>query len=113
VKIFQVSLAASSNIINNNSLIATGTSGIIPAQKTLLLDLTSLDIPIDNIEGITFGQNLPNGQRSLILVSDNNFSPTQFTQFLAFGVQSVPEPTATVGLLIFGIVGLIQRQRRH
>lgn len=112
VKIFQVSLAGSSNIINNNSLIASGTGGIIPAQKTLLLDLTSLGIPIDNVEGITFGSTLPNGQRSLILVSDNNFSSTQFTQFLAFGVQSVPEPTTTVGLLILGIAGLIKHKGR-
>ena len=29
---------------------------------------------------------LPNGQQSLVLVSDNNFSATQFTQILAFGV---------------------------
>lgn len=113
VKIYQVSLAGSSNIINNNSLIVSGTAGIIPAQKTLLLDLTSLDIPIDNVEGITFGETLPNGMRSLILVSDNNFSSTQFTQFLAFQVQSVPEPTTTVGLLIFGIAGLMNFKRRH
>ncbi|GBF82820.1 esterase-like activity of phytase family protein [Aphanothece sacrum] len=112
VKIFQVSLAGSSNIINNNSLIASGTGGIIPAQKTLLLDLTNLGIPIDNVEGMTFGSTLPNGQRSLILVSDNNFSSTQFTQFLAFGVQSVPEPTTTIGLLIFGIAGLIKHKNR-
>jgi hypothetical protein len=120
VKIYQVSLAGSSNIINNNFLIASGTAGIIPAQKTLLLDLTSLDIPIDNVEGMTFGETLPNGIRSLILVSDNNFSSTQFTQFLAFQVQSVPEPTTsvpepttTVSLLIFGIAGLMNFKRRH
>jgi hypothetical protein len=112
VKIYQLSLAGSSNIINNNSLIASGTAGIIPAKKTLLLDLTSLGIPIDNVEGITFGSTLPNGERSLILVSDNNFSSTQFTQFLAFGVQSVPEPTTTVGLLVLGIAGLIKHKDR-
>ncbi|UXE64571.1 MAG: esterase-like activity of phytase family protein [Woronichinia naegeliana WA131] len=91
---------------------ASGTAGIIPAKKTLLLDLTSLGIPIDNVEGITFGSTLPNGERSLILVSDNNFSSTQFTQFLAFGVQSVPEPTTTVGLLVLGIAGLIKHKDR-
>jgi hypothetical protein len=29
---------------------------------------------------------LPNGRRALVLVSDNNFSPAAFTQFLLFAV---------------------------
>ncbi|MEO0423052.1 MAG: esterase-like activity of phytase family protein [Pseudomonadota bacterium] len=56
------------------------------AAKTLLLDLADLQITLDNIEGVTFGPRLPNGDRSLILVSDNNFNPDQFTQFLAFAL---------------------------
>lgn len=104
VKIYQVSLAGATDISGDFSI--NGVSGIVPAQKSLLLDLTTLGIPIDNIEGITFGKTLPNGERSLVLVSDNNFSPTQFTQFLAFGVRSVPEPSSLVGLLAVGISGL-------
>jgi hypothetical protein len=42
---------------------------------------------VDNLEGMTFGPALPNGKRSLVLVSDNNFNPLQLTQFLAFEVQ--------------------------
>lgn len=112
VKIFQVSLAGASNIINNNSLIASGTSGIIPAQKTLLFDLTDLNIPIDNVEGITFGKTLPNGKRSLILVSDNNFAPTQFTQFLAFEIESVPESSTVLGVVAAGIGGFLVFKKR-
>ena len=41
---------------------------------------------MDNIEGASFGPNLPDGNRSLVLVSDNNFTPVQVTQFLAFEV---------------------------
>lgn len=37
---------------------------------------------IDNLEGMGFGPNLPNGNRSLILVSDNNFSFKQRTQII-------------------------------
>lgn len=39
---------------------------------------------IDNIEGMSFGPDLPNGNKSLILVSDNNFNPSekQLNQFL-------------------------------
>ena len=33
---------------------------------------------------MTFGPNLADGRRSLVLVSDNNFAPAQFTQFLLF-----------------------------
>ncbi len=57
-----------------------------PAEKRLLFDLTTLGIRLDNIEGITFGPDLPSGERSLVLVSDNNFNTLQFTQFLAFRV---------------------------
>jgi hypothetical protein len=57
------------------------------ARKTLLLDLDALGIPLDNVEGMTFGPRLPNGRRSLVLVSDNNFAANQFTQFLLFEVR--------------------------
>jgi 3-phytase len=55
-------------------------------QKTLLLDLRTLGIPLDNVEGMTIGPTLPDGRRSLVLVSDNNFAATQFTQFLLFAL---------------------------
>ena len=57
-----------------------------PVRKTLLLDLDTLGIPLDNVEAMAFGPDLPDGRRSLILVSDNNFAPAQFTQFLLFAV---------------------------
>ena len=49
-----------------------------------------LGIPIDNIEGMTFGPNLPDGRRTLVIVSDNNFSAGQFTQLIALaaGIES-------------------------
>jgi hypothetical protein len=55
--------------------------------KTLLVDLTNTVDPLDNIEGITLGPKLPNGRQSLIMVSDDNFSSEQITQFLAFTLQ--------------------------
>jgi hypothetical protein len=64
-----------------------------PLSKRLILNLDALPelgspaLPkIDNIEGVSFGPDLPNGHRSLVLVSDNNFNPDQVTQFLAFEV---------------------------
>ena len=41
---------------------------------------------LENIEGICFGPKLPNGHSTLIFVSDNNFSQSQRTQFLAFEI---------------------------
>jgi hypothetical protein len=55
-------------------------------DKTLLLDLRTLGIPLDNVEGMVIGPTLPDGRRSLVLVSDNNFAGTQFTQFLLFAL---------------------------
>jgi hypothetical protein len=55
-------------------------------HKTLLLNLDALGIPLDNLEGMAFGPRLRGGKRTLLLVSDNNFAATQFTQFLLFAV---------------------------
>ncbi len=55
-----------------------------PASKTLLLDLAQAGLQtVDNIEGMTWGPRLANGQRVLLLVSDNNFNPAEVTQFIA------------------------------
>ena len=35
---------------------------------------------------MTLGPALPDGSRALVLVSDNNFAATQFTQFLLFAL---------------------------
>ena len=51
-----------------------------PAQGLVGLNT----IPLDNVEGMAFGPDLGDGRRSLVLVSDNNFAPAQFTQFLLF-----------------------------
>jgi hypothetical protein len=57
-----------------------------PASKKLLINMETLGIVIDNIEGVTFGPDLPNGKKSLLFVSDNNFSSDQKTQFLLFEI---------------------------
>lgn len=61
-------------------------------HKSLLLDLTDLTnedgsaLWLDNIEAISFGPHLENGNRTLVLVADNNFRNSQQTQFLAFEI---------------------------
>lgn len=64
---------------------------VTPVKRTLLLDLATLKsddgstLALDNIEGITFGPTV-DGKRTLILISDDNFSDQQFTQFIALSV---------------------------
>jgi hypothetical protein len=56
-----------------------------PAAKRLVADFAQLGLSrLDNTEGMCWGPRLPNGHRSLVVVSDDNFSARQITQFAAF-----------------------------
>lgn len=90
IRLYQADVAGATNVTEVSAL---GGADYRPMTKKLLLDLSMLPelgspgLPkIDNIEGVGFGPVLPNGHRSLVLVSDNNFNPEQITQFLAFEV---------------------------
>ena len=57
----------------------------ITCGKRQLADLSSLlGNNLDNIEGITMGPKISEDSYLLVLVSDNNFNPSQKTQFLYF-----------------------------
>jgi len=86
VRLFEISLEKADRIQALESL-KSSPSEVSPAQKRLLLDLETLKIPLDNIEGLTFGPALPDASRGLVLVSDNNFSPLQETQILGFQIK--------------------------
>lgn len=83
VKVFQLAMGSATDISGVTSL-SGSVEGLVPIRKRLVLDLNTLDIPLDNLEGMTLGPRLPDGSNSLILLSDNNFSPDQVTQFLLF-----------------------------
>jgi len=84
IRVYSTDLSNASNILNTESLIQNPATNI--ALKKLLINMDSLGIYIDNIEGVTFGPELPNGNKTLIFVSDNNFSKDQKTQFILFEV---------------------------
>ena len=90
VKIFAVNAKKATNTLTISSL---KDAVFKPATKTLLLDFEDLKNKfvnqcIDNIEGITMGPILPNGHRSIVLVSDNNFNTLgpQLNQFILLEV---------------------------
>ncbi len=85
IRLYTASVAEADDVNGIDSL-APLLGSIRPASKSLLLDLDTLGLPLDNVEGMTFGAPLPDGRDLLVLVSDNNFAPTQFTQFLFFAV---------------------------
>lgn len=86
IQLFEVSLEGAENIRDIDSLSAVDLDTIQPVKKQLLLDLRSLKVPLDNIEGLAVGPQLANGRRLLVVVSDNNFNPGQRTQILAFSI---------------------------
>lgn len=61
-------------------------------DKTLIADFSTFTGPgpglrlerLDNTEGMAWGPVLPNGNRSLVFISDDNFSSRQISQWLAF-----------------------------
>jgi hypothetical protein len=85
VKLFQLATGGATDISTLPQL--STLEGIRPIQKQLVLDLSTLAVPVealDNLEGMTLGPPLPDGSRSLWLISDDNFSPDQSTQIWLF-----------------------------
>jgi hypothetical protein len=81
VKVFLCDLKKATNVKDYPSL---QNQKLELASKKLILNMDDLGIFIDNIEGLTFGPILTNGNPSMIFVSDNNFSDKQKTQVLVF-----------------------------
>ncbi len=52
------------------------------------MNMDQLGIFTDNIEGISLGPLLPNGNRTVLLVADNNFSPLQRSQIILMGLKT-------------------------
>ena len=87
IRIFHVDLARASDISRTNSL--REAPDVRAVRKTLIADLDALPglspalRRLDNFEGLAWGPPGPDGQRPLLLVSDDNFNPRQLTAILA------------------------------
>ncbi|MEO8815105.1 MAG: esterase-like activity of phytase family protein [Mycobacterium sp.] len=85
VRVFRAETTGATDVLTVPSLTA---AAVTPMTKTLLADLSTTPglSPLDNIEGITLGPRLPDGRRTVVLVSDDNFTPGEVTQFLVFAM---------------------------
>ncbi|NJR66265.1 MAG: esterase-like activity of phytase family protein [Leptolyngbyaceae cyanobacterium CRU_2_3] len=87
-QLFQIATSPATDISGVSSL-KGDISGITAIYKRSLLNLQTLGISLDNLEGMTLGPRLPDGTRTLVLVSDDNFNPAQVTQFLIFRIRGI------------------------
>jgi hypothetical protein len=89
IRIYRVSLEGATDVSDIRALVDAPEVRL--AEKELVFDLADIvdrlspEFPsLDNFEGMCLGPGLPNGGRTLILVSDNNFVERQRTAFLVF-----------------------------
>ena len=84
LRLFLADTHSGSNVLDVAALQA---GAYQPMRKKLLLDFADSSLrPLDNIEGMCWGPLLANGKRTLVFVTDNNFSRLQLTQLSAFEV---------------------------
>ena len=111
-RLFEISLDGATNVIDDDTL-----GAFVPVEKELLADLGDFGIVVDNIEGMTFGEDV-NGMQSLIIVSDDNFSAfsPQANQFIAFAIEPASAtpiiPLPASGTLLLAGLGLFALRRR-
>ncbi|MFF0159779.1 esterase-like activity of phytase family protein [Streptomyces sp. NPDC005263] len=90
-RVYLVDLHGATDVLGRDSLTHTSAHPVQPVRKTLVTDLS--DVPgltrVDNVEGITVGPRLPDGRRTVVLVSDDNFAARQVTQFIAFAAHGI------------------------
>lgn len=83
IRVYRVVLPLATDVKGFDSL---QRQGIVAATKSLFLDFACLNTKLDNFEALAWGPILPNGNRTLIAVSDDNFSQRQVTKFLLIEV---------------------------
>jgi hypothetical protein len=85
IRIFEVELRGATDIAGLDSIAG---ADVVPVRKRLVADLADFDLSrVDNVEGMTWGPKLPTGERTLLLVSDDNFAASQVTQVIALAVR--------------------------
>lgn len=88
VRLYEIDTTNATNVTAVPSLAG---ATFTPVSRTLLLDLSTLHLAggVANFSGLTFGPTLPNGDRSLVLVSDNGFRSNVATRILALDAHGI------------------------
>ncbi|MEU9992687.1 esterase-like activity of phytase family protein [Streptomyces sp. NPDC048045] len=85
IRIYDATTRGATEVQNMDSL--TG-QNVVPMHKKLVADFHDLGLStVDNTEGMTWGPTLPDGERTLLLVSDDNFAEDEVTQIVALGIR--------------------------
>ncbi|WP_067482975.1 esterase-like activity of phytase family protein [Actinomadura hibisca] len=92
IRIYEASLRGATDVYRRDSL--ADAKRVRPVRKHLLADLTALGLQQAGIvEGMTWGPSLRTGERTLVLVADDNFvareipGVPQVSQFIALAVR--------------------------
>ena len=98
VKLYEIQTQNATNISSLDDIFSEAENMVVGVDffvsKKLLVDFQAdLGIIPDNLEGLALGPVLADGRQSLIVVSDNNFSTSQTTQFIALALEFNEVPT--------------------
>ncbi|MFF3262975.1 esterase-like activity of phytase family protein [Streptomyces sp. NPDC002932] len=86
IRLYDATTRGATDVRNVDSLAG---QRVQPMRKKLVADFDDLGLStVDNTEGMTWGPALRGGERSLVLVSDDNFADDAVTQFVALGIRS-------------------------
>lgn len=90
IRLYEVDLGGASDVSGLSSLAG---ARFVPARKALVADLDEWKPRLDpalgslaNFEAMCEGPSRPGGGRTLLLISDNNFSPAQRMAFVLLGL---------------------------
>ncbi|PTB97007.1 hypothetical protein C9994_04880 [Marivirga lumbricoides] len=86
VKVFKISIENATDVTLVKSLLS---EQYVPVDKELLIDFSDYNEKIDNVEGMAFGKSFADGRKSLLCISDNNFSDSQETQLWLFAIEGL------------------------
>ena len=118
IRLYLVDLTTATDVSGEESLPEDARA----AEKRLLARLSDLNFNLDNIEGMTWGPDFADGRRSLLMVSDDNFSAEQTTHLLVFAVSDevaeIPEiqgpghRSVHDGAWLYGVEGTVTQVRQ-
>ncbi len=89
VALYEASTAGATDVLGVDALYDGGSPiTFTPMSKRSVFVFNDELKWVDNIEGMTFGPDLPDGRKTLVFVSDDNFSDfgPQMTQFIVLAV---------------------------